>query len=120
MSCGQNANANNVCSLLQFRGRSLFCRYENLIQVRCLLEGVSTDDILNNWHSLLPEYMDKWNQGRKEVTTLVDTSQSFSNWQCIVLLQNPRALLGQVTNVTCSHPMTGDGRHRLSCTSQYI
>lgn len=45
------------------------CRYENLIQVRCLLEGVSTDDILNDWHTLLPEYMDKWKQSRKEVTS---------------------------------------------------
>lgn len=46
----------------------MLCRYENLIQVRCLLEGISTDDILNNWHRLLPEYMDKWKQSRKEVT----------------------------------------------------
>lgn len=47
----------------------MLCRYENLIQVRCLLEGISTDDILNDWHRLLPEYMDKWKQSRKEVTS---------------------------------------------------
>ncbi|KAL3135304.1 hypothetical protein ABBQ32_007501 [Trebouxia sp. C0010 RCD-2024] len=44
--------------------------YENLIQVRCLLEGISTDDILNKWHILLPEYMDKWQQSRKELVEL--------------------------------------------------
>lgn len=42
-------------------------RYENLIQVRCLLEGVHPNDILQSWHTILPEYMDKWKQSRKEV-----------------------------------------------------
>ncbi len=45
----------------------LIARYENLIQVRCLLEGVASDDILQNWHTILPECMDKWRQSRKEV-----------------------------------------------------
>lgn len=41
--------------------------YENIIQIRCLLEGVKPDDILQNWHSILPEYMEKWQQSRKEL-----------------------------------------------------
>lgn len=45
----------------------LLVRYENLIQVRCLLEGVQPDDILANWHSILPDHMSKWQQDRQEV-----------------------------------------------------
>lgn len=44
--------------------------YENLIQVRCLLEGASPDDILANWHTILPEHMDKWKQNRTELVEL--------------------------------------------------
>ncbi|DBA77981.1 TPA: hypothetical protein ACH3X1_009137 [Trebouxia sp. C0004] len=44
--------------------------YENLIQVRCLLEGVASNDILQKWHTILPEYMEKWNQSRKELVDL--------------------------------------------------
>lgn len=54
-------------SAICYKKGIVFCRYENLIQVRCLLEGISTDDILNDWHRLLPEYMDKWKQSRKQV-----------------------------------------------------
>ncbi|KAK9839422.1 hypothetical protein WJX81_001239 [Elliptochloris bilobata] len=41
--------------------------YENLVQVRCLLEGVEPQDILTNWHALLPEYMQKWDLQRSEL-----------------------------------------------------
>lgn len=44
--------------------------YENLVQVRCLLEGVSPRDILADWHSLLPEYMAKWDLDRNELVEL--------------------------------------------------
>ena len=43
------------------------CRYENLVQVRCLLEGVSEDDILQHWHTILPDSMQRWNLDRQEV-----------------------------------------------------
>lgn len=43
------------------------CRYENLVQVRCLLEGVSEDDILQNWHTILPHSMQRWHLDRQEV-----------------------------------------------------
>ena len=43
------------------------CRYENLVQVRCLLEGVSEDDILQHWHTILPESMQRWQLDRQEV-----------------------------------------------------
>ena len=42
-------------------------RYENLVQVRCLLEGVGEDDILQHWHTILPDSMQRWNLDRQEV-----------------------------------------------------
>lgn len=42
-------------------------RYENIVQIRCLLEGVTVEDMLDNWHSILPEYMKTWNLDRNEV-----------------------------------------------------
>ena len=52
------------------------CRYENLIQVRCLLEGVEVEDILDNWHAILPEYMEKWGLERKEVGEILQVEGS--------------------------------------------
>ena len=43
------------------------CRYENIVQVRCLLEGVGVGEMLEGWHALLPAYMQKWGLDRKEV-----------------------------------------------------
>ena len=40
------------------------------MQVRCLLEGISEDDILQNWHTILPESMQRWHLDRKEVLLL--------------------------------------------------
>ena len=45
----------------------LACRYENLVQVRCLLEGVGEDDILQHWHTILPDSMQRWQLDRQEV-----------------------------------------------------
>ncbi|KAK9800246.1 hypothetical protein WJX73_005837 [Symbiochloris irregularis] len=44
--------------------------YENLVQIRCLLEGVSPDKILNDWHTVLPEYMQKWGVERAKLVEL--------------------------------------------------
>jgi hypothetical protein len=33
------------------------CRYENIVQIRCLLEGVDTDQMLEKWHVMLPQSM---------------------------------------------------------------
>lgn len=52
-------NGNECCVLVH--------RYENLVQIRCLLEGVSPDAILNDWHTVLPEYMQKWGVERGQV-----------------------------------------------------
>jgi hypothetical protein len=43
------------------------CRYENLVQIRCLLEGVDPQDMLLHWHDMLPEYMQRWQLDRLQV-----------------------------------------------------
>lgn len=43
------------------------CRYENLVQVRCLLDGTTEDDMLQHWHTLLPDRMARWQLDRSEV-----------------------------------------------------
>lgn len=43
------------------------CRYENIVQIRCLLEGVEPEDMLQSWHAMLPEYMQRWGLDRAEV-----------------------------------------------------
>ena len=43
------------------------CSYENLVQIRCLLEDIPPYDILSSWHTILPEYMDKWQLSRTDV-----------------------------------------------------
>lgn len=37
------------------------------MQIRCLLEGVSVEEMLERWHDLLPEYMQRWQLDRGEV-----------------------------------------------------
>ena len=44
--------------------------YENVVQVRCLLEGVTPADILENWSTMLPEYMTKWELDRSSLVEL--------------------------------------------------
>ena len=44
------------------------------MQVRCLLEGVQPGDILAQWHTLLTDYMDKWDLDRQEVPPLPPSS----------------------------------------------
>lgn len=43
------------------------CRYENIVQIRCLLEGVTVEDMLQHWHEMLPQHMEKWQLDRQEV-----------------------------------------------------
>ena len=43
------------------------CRYENIVQIRCLLEGVDPQDMLLTWHDMLPQYMQRWQLDRTEV-----------------------------------------------------
>jgi len=44
--------------------------YENIVQVRCLLEGVTPADMLDNWSTMLPEYMAKWDLDRSSLVEL--------------------------------------------------
>jgi hypothetical protein len=37
------------------------------VQIRCLLEGVAVEDMLNDWSKLLPAYMDQWGLDRAPV-----------------------------------------------------
>ena len=44
--------------------------YENVVQVRCLLEGVTADDMLESWGTLLPSKMDEWRLDRDTLVRL--------------------------------------------------
>ncbi len=48
---------------------SCCCSYENIVQIRCLLEGDSVQDILDHWHVMLQERMQHWGLERSQVTT---------------------------------------------------
>ena len=69
---------------------ALCCRYENIVQVRCLLEGESVDKILNEWHELLPAYMDKWKLDRSQVDRLNISIHSRDKFQKPVCLPGGR------------------------------
>eukprot|EP00803_Ostreobium_quekettii_P000623 evm.model.scf_313EXC.3 EVM.evm.TU.scf_313EXC.3 scf_313EXC:25657-29939(-) len=49
--------------------------YENIVQVRCLLEGVKVDDVLENWSELLPQYMAKWELARDKLVELFGSTR---------------------------------------------
>jgi hypothetical protein len=42
--------------------------YENLVQVRCLVEGVGVEDMLAGWPAMLADRMAKWGLDRGEVS----------------------------------------------------
>ncbi|KIZ05430.1 hypothetical protein MNEG_2528 [Monoraphidium neglectum] len=45
--------------------------YENVVQIRCLYEGVGVEDMLERWHAgMLDDYMKKWQLDRHELVTL--------------------------------------------------
>eukprot|EP00775_Hariotina_reticulata_P011464 gene11464-11610_t len=41
--------------------------YENIVQIRCLYEGVTVEDMLENWHYMLPSRMQEWGLDRGSV-----------------------------------------------------
>ena len=43
-------------------------RYENPVQARCLLEGISPNTILADWHSILETKMAEWKLERAQVS----------------------------------------------------
>lgn len=49
--------------------------YENIVQIRCLLEDIGVDDMLENWHTMLPEYMRKWDLDRGELVDLFGSTR---------------------------------------------
>ncbi|KAI3437958.1 hypothetical protein D9Q98_000402 [Chlorella vulgaris] len=49
--------------------------YENLVQIRCLLEGVDPQDMLLHWHDMLPEYMQRWQLDRLQLVDLFGSTR---------------------------------------------
>ncbi|EFN54892.1 hypothetical protein CHLNCDRAFT_24112 [Chlorella variabilis] len=49
--------------------------YENIVQIRCLLEGVDPTDMLQRWHDMLPEYMQRWQLDRVELVHLFGSTR---------------------------------------------
>lgn len=43
------------------------CRYENVVQIRCLYEGVTVQEMLDHWHDMLPARMHQWDLDRNKV-----------------------------------------------------
>lgn len=46
------------------------CRYENIVQIRCLYEGITVQDMLDTWHKMLPKKMKEWGLDRQQVREL--------------------------------------------------
>ncbi|GLC38636.1 hypothetical protein PLESTB_000454800 [Pleodorina starrii] len=44
--------------------------YENVVQIRCLYEGVSVDEMLAGWEKMLPARMSQWGLNRAEMVDL--------------------------------------------------
>ncbi|KXZ52324.1 hypothetical protein GPECTOR_10g956 [Gonium pectorale] len=44
--------------------------YENIVQIRCLYEGVQVDEMLATWETMLPSYMAKWGLQRAQMVEL--------------------------------------------------
>lgn len=49
--------------------------YENIVQIRCLLEGINVEDMLENWSTMLPEYMQKWQLDRGYLVDLFGSTR---------------------------------------------
>lgn len=49
--------------------------YENVVQVRCLLEGVGVEEMLAHWHELLPQYMERWGLERQALVDLFGSTR---------------------------------------------
>ena len=76
----------------QMHIRSALCRYENLVQIRCLVDGVDTDSILQDWHTILPEYMDKWALDRSQVSCWYPLDNLCRDHDHACFLQQARSL----------------------------
>ncbi|PRW56992.1 hypothetical protein C2E21_4196 [Chlorella sorokiniana] len=49
--------------------------YENIVQIRCLLEGVTPQEMLQTWHDMLPTYMQRWGLDRGELVDLFGSTR---------------------------------------------
>jgi hypothetical protein len=49
--------------------------YENIVQIRALLEGVQVSDILHRWHEVLPQKMQEWDVGRAQLVELFGSTR---------------------------------------------
>ncbi|CAG9463179.1 unnamed protein product [Pedinophyceae sp. YPF-701] len=49
--------------------------YENIVQVRLLLEGMSAQEMLENWGTMLPEAMEKFGQERATLVELFGSTR---------------------------------------------
>ncbi|KAK9815572.1 hypothetical protein WJX72_006066 [[Myrmecia] bisecta] len=49
--------------------------YENIPQIRCLLEGIKVPDILSRWHTILEEHMAKWGLERQQMVALFGSTR---------------------------------------------
>jgi hypothetical protein len=45
-------------------------RYENVVQIRCLYEGVTVDEMLEGWEKMLPHKMEEWKLQRDKVGSM--------------------------------------------------
>jgi len=41
--------------------------YENIVQIRCLYEGVTVEEMLESWQDMLPARMQEWALDRGSV-----------------------------------------------------
>lgn len=44
--------------------------YENVVQIRCLFEGMSVEDMLTNWEHILPAKMSEWSLDRSKLVEI--------------------------------------------------
>jgi hypothetical protein len=50
------------------RGAAWLRRYENIVQIRCLYEGVTVEEMLASWSTMLPGCMQQWGLERGAVS----------------------------------------------------
>jgi len=51
--------------------KNIDLRFENIVQIRCLIEGVDPENILSSWSTILPDCMTKWGLDRAEVPLII-------------------------------------------------
>ena len=65
-----NADADIVVNITVDNVAFTDAGYENIIQVRSLLEGVTENEIISSWHTILPEKMKEWGLVRADMVKL--------------------------------------------------